>query len=170
MTGQRDKLGFRSPWLDQLDRIHAPTPLTEDFATDVAIVGAGIAGLATAFFVLRDTPSKVVLLERGRAGHGATGRNAGQLVTYFERPLCVLVDAFGFDKATRGQAEVEAAWGLLDAIIDESGMTVTIDRFVGAHDVHRRADGHAVIRQRVRSAALFVEPAGQPGRSDRAVS
>ena len=132
MTGQRGRLGFRSPWLDQLDRIHAPTPLTEDFATDVAIVGAGIAGLATAFFVLRDTPSKVVLLERGRAGHGATGRNAGQLVTYFERPLCDLVDAFGFDKATRGQAEVEAAWGLLDAIIDESGMTVTIDRFVGA--------------------------------------
>ena len=110
MTGQRGRLSFRSPWLDQLDRIHAPTPLTEDFATDVAIVGAGIAGLATAFFVLRDTPSKVVLLERGRAGHGATGRNAGQLVTYFERPLCDLVD----DCNRHGSRSIgNLAWNIL---------------------------------------------------------
>ncbi len=100
--------------------------------TDVAIVGAGIAGLATAFFLLRDTRDRVSLLERGRAGHGASGRNAGQLVTYFERPLCDLVDAFGFDIATRGQAEIEAAWPLLDAIIDRAGKAVSVERFVGA--------------------------------------
>ncbi len=132
MIVRRNDLGFRSPWLEQLDATGAPSPLTHDAETDVAIVGAGIAGLATAFFILRDTRERVLLLEGGRAGHGASGRNAGQLVTYFERPLCDLVDEFGFDLATRGQAEVEAAWGLLDLILAETQMPVTVERFAGA--------------------------------------
>ena len=62
---------------------------------DVVIVGAGIAGVATAFFTLRDTARRVLLVERDRVGRGATGRNAGQLTTYFERPLCDIADEFG---------------------------------------------------------------------------
>ena len=124
--------GFRSPWLEQLDYTTPPSPLRRNVAADVAIVGAGIAGISTAFFLLRDTRATVVLVERGRAGHGASGRNAGQLVTYFERPLCDLVDAFGFDMATRGQAEVEAAWGLLDEMLASSGLVVPVERLVGA--------------------------------------
>lgn len=122
---------FRSPWLDQLDPSVAPCPLDRDAAADVAIVGAGIAGVATAFFLLRDTDARVVMLERDRAGHGASGRNAGQLVTYFERPLCDLVDAYGFDLATRAQAEVDAAWDLLDQIIEASGIAVPVERITG---------------------------------------
>lgn len=132
MAGRQTGSGFRSPWLEQLDARHSPTPLTGNVDTDVAIVGAGIAGLASSFFVLRETSQRVLLVERERAGHGASGRNAGQLVTYFERPLCDLVDAFGFDMATRGQAEVEAAWSLLDLMLAETGMRVNVERFKGA--------------------------------------
>lgn len=132
MTAGRASWGFRSPWLDQLDAGLSYPPLAGNAETDVAVVGAGIAGLATAFFVLRTTSNSVLLVERDRAGHGASGRNAGQLVTYFERPLCDLVDAFGFDMATRGQAEVEAAWDLLDIILADSGMEVSVERFWGA--------------------------------------
>ena len=123
---------FRSPWLEQLHEVVIPSPLGRDVETDVAIVGAGIAGLATAFFLLRDTTDRVILVERGRAGCGASGRNAGQLVTYFERPLCDLVDAFGFDKATRAQAEIEFAWTLLDEIIEQAGIVIEVERFDGA--------------------------------------
>lgn len=129
---QPSGLRFCSPWLAQLDGAAIATPLRSDIETDIAIVGAGIAGLATAYFVLRDTSQHVLLLEGGRAGHGASGRNAGQLVTYFERPLCDLVDGFGFDMATRGQAEVEAAWGLLDQMLSETGIAVSVERFFGA--------------------------------------
>ncbi|MEQ1769428.1 MAG: FAD-binding oxidoreductase [Devosia sp.] len=118
--------------MEQLDTTIPSSPLTSDLAADVVIVGAGIAGISTAFFMLRDTPATVVLLERGRAGCGASGRNAGQLVTYFERPLCDLVDAFGFDMATRGQAEIEAAWGLLDEMLALTGAAVQVERLVGA--------------------------------------
>ena len=124
--------GARSPWLDQLGPRLVPTPLTGDVKTDVAIIGAGIAGIATAFFLLRATEDKVLLVERTQAGHGASGRNAGQLVTYFERPLCDLADAYGFDMAVSGQAEIDAAWGLLDLIVAETGISAKVERIDGA--------------------------------------
>ena len=45
----------RSPWITQLAPDGPPRPLDGDASTDVAIVGAGIAGIATAFFTLRST-------------------------------------------------------------------------------------------------------------------
>ena len=128
----KPQLSFRSPWLDQLDNATAPSPLTRNVKTDVAIIGAGIAGISTAFFLLRATDDKVLLVERNQVGRGASGRNAGQLVTYFERPLCDLADAYGFDMAARGQAEIDAAWDLLDVIIAESGISTKVERFSGA--------------------------------------
>ena len=72
-----------------------------------------------------------MLLERGQIGHGATGHNAGQLTTYFERPLCNLVDTFGFEPAIAAQRAIDNTWSLLDTMVAESGATATIDRFVG---------------------------------------
>lgn len=128
----RSERRFRSPWLEQLDQTAAPQPLNRDMTADVVVVGAGIAGVATAYFILRDTQDTLVMVERSRVGNGASGRNAGQLVTYFERPLCSLVDAYGFDLATRAQAEVESAWDLLDSILTETGISAGIERFEGA--------------------------------------
>jgi glycine/D-amino acid oxidase-like deaminating enzyme len=121
----------RSPWIEQLERDPRPQPLTRDVTTDVVVIGAGIAGVATAFFTLRDTDLDVVVVERGRAGRGATGHNAGQLTTYFERPLYDLVDTYGFDTAMAGQRAIDNTWNLLDDMVQESGANLRIDRFIG---------------------------------------
>ncbi len=126
-----DKIASRSPWIDQLRSDREPQPLDSDVTTDVAVVGAGIAGLATAFFLLRDTDEQVLLIERDRAGRGATGHNAGQLTTYFERPLFDLVDTYGFDKVIAAQRGIDDSWDLLDIMVAESGAQVRIDRFTG---------------------------------------
>src|SRR5213078_3239125 len=84
----------RSPWIAQLAVDGPRQPLGSDGTTDVVVVGAGIAGIATAFFVLGATASRVTLLERDRVARGATGHNAGQLTTYFERPLSAIADEF----------------------------------------------------------------------------
>src|SRR3954447_12547161 len=89
----------RSPWLAQVAGEAPPRPLDADASADVAVVGAGIAGVATAFFLLRDTPHSVLLIERDRVARGATGRNAGQMTTYFERPLSDIADDFGAERA-----------------------------------------------------------------------
>jgi len=53
-------------------------PLRGDAKADVAIVGGGFTGLATAIAVARRQPGRrVVVLEGARCGYGASGRNGG---------------------------------------------------------------------------------------------
>ena len=66
-----------SPWLYQLDHSRPIAKLTEDASADVAIIGAGIAGVSSAYFTLAKTGKSVALIERSRLAHGATGHNAG---------------------------------------------------------------------------------------------
>ena len=94
-------------------------------------MGAGIAGVATAFSILRSTPLRVTLIERDRVARGATGRNAGQLTTYFERPLSSIAEEFGEPLAVEGQRTFDDAHALLDRMAREAGTTVRIDRFTG---------------------------------------
>ena len=124
-------LPARSPWLEQLRAASPPCPLDGDVATDVVVVGGGIAGASTAFFLLRETDQRVLLVERGRVGHGATGHNAGQLATYFERPLTDMVRQYGFEQTIDAQRLMESAWGLIETMADECGTDQRIDRFIG---------------------------------------
>jgi FAD dependent oxidoreductase len=121
----------RSPWIAQMVADGPPRPLDSDATTDVAIVGAGIAGVATAFFTLRSTQKRVLLIERDRVARGATGRNAGQLTTYFEWPLFDIAAEFGAEAAIEGQRAFDEAHELIDLMAEEAGTDVRVERFTG---------------------------------------
>jgi glycine/D-amino acid oxidase-like deaminating enzyme len=120
-----------SPWIKQLNRTRPVVPLDENKESQVIIVGGGIAGVTSAFFILRDTDKKVILVEADRIAHGATGHNAGQITSYFERPLAELVEEFGLNMAIEGQKSVESGWTLLDQIISEAKLQTPLYRFTG---------------------------------------
>jgi glycine/D-amino acid oxidase-like deaminating enzyme len=121
----------RSPWIAQLAVGGPRQPLGSDGTADVVVVGAGIAGIATAFFVLGATASRVTLLERDRVARGASGHNAGQLTTYFERPLSAIAEEFGPELAGDAQRGVDEAHGLLDTMVAAAGASVRVERFMG---------------------------------------
>jgi glycine/D-amino acid oxidase-like deaminating enzyme len=143
----------RSPWIAELAPDGPPQPLFGDTSADVVVVGAGIAGVATSFFVLRETSKSVLLLERGRVARGATGRNAGQLTTYFERPLTDMAEEYGVAMAVDAQRDFEDAHDLLDLMAAEAGATARVERFTGhmgmfnLHHLHVHL-GSNLIRQR----------------------
>src|SRR5438552_5212233 len=56
------------------------SPLNEDTSENVCIVGAGIAGMTTAYLLAR-TGKSVVVLDDGPIGGGMTGRTTAHLVT-----------------------------------------------------------------------------------------
>lgn len=59
----------------------APVPLEDNITADVAVVGAGFAGLSAARQLLQLDPSlKVAVLEAGRVAEGAAGRNSGFMI------------------------------------------------------------------------------------------
>ncbi len=121
----------RAPWTETLPPRAPYRAKAAELEAGVAIVGGGIAGIATAFFLLQRNAARVVLLEAGRIACGASGHNAGQLVTYFERPLAALAKSFGFQTAATAQREVDGAWRLLDELCSFAGTAASVQCFTG---------------------------------------
>ncbi len=120
-----------SPWIHQLNRTRIVNPLTKDVQTDIVIVGGGIAGITTSYFLLKNTDKNVLLLEADKIAHGATGHNAGQITPYFEKPLSNIVDEFGLDLAIKGQEAIESGWTLIDEVYEEAKIQTPCYRFTG---------------------------------------
>ena len=73
--------GAGSFWLNQAG-LGTPTraPLEGNVTADVAIIGAGLTGLWTAYWLKERRPNaRVVVLEAHSVGYGASGRNGGWL-------------------------------------------------------------------------------------------
>ena len=122
----------RSPWLHQLRSIRrVRTKLRSHARAKTVIIGGGIAGVMTAYFLLRDTRTNVTLIEATKIAHGATGHNAGQIVSYFERSFSDIVQEYGLTLAARGQEEIISAWKLLKSIYADVPLTAEFSHFIG---------------------------------------
>src|SRR3954464_5126707 len=82
-------------------------PLRESLTTDVCVVGAGIAGLTTAY-LLAKSGKKVVVLDDGPIGGGESGRTTAHLTNAMDDRYFVLEKMYGEEK-TRLIAESHTA-------------------------------------------------------------
>lgn len=72
--------GSVSFWVRDAGRPARRRPLPGDIEADIAVVGAGLTGLWTAYYLKQAKPEwRVVVIEREFAGFGASGRNGGWL-------------------------------------------------------------------------------------------
>lgn len=120
-----------SPWIDQLNRTREVNLLSTDRQTDVAIIGAGIAGISTAYYTLLNTKFNVCLIEADKVASGATGHNAGQIVSYFERQISDLVKEFGITQTALAQSSIDSAWTLLEEIYKKTNQKTPFAQFTG---------------------------------------
>lgn len=96
-------------------------PLTGDTQADVAIVGAGIAGLTLALTVAREGAS-VVLLESQGVGAGASGRNAGFVLAGVAENFVSARRRYGDERAGRLWRFTLTNRVLLRALIQRHGI------------------------------------------------
>lgn len=81
-----------SYWLDETQK--------KTLTYDVLIVGAGIAGLSTAYWLEKKDPSlKIAIIEKHYLASGASGRNAGFVTCGSANHFNKLQKSFGFEKA-----------------------------------------------------------------------
>lgn len=121
----------RSPWTHQLPNRRKFPSLNVSRKDDVVVIGAGIAGITTAYFILTETSRSVTLFEATRVAHGATGHNAGQLAQYFERPFTELVQEFGSSLAADGQRGIQEAFFDIQRIVQEECLSSRVDVVTG---------------------------------------
>jgi gamma-glutamylputrescine oxidase len=67
---------------------------------DVVVIGAGFTGLSAAYHILAAGPTaRVIVVESGRIGRGASGRNSGMLTPGVGQDLTALISRWGPDTA-----------------------------------------------------------------------
>ncbi|MGZ3862249.1 MAG: FAD-dependent oxidoreductase [Bacteroidia bacterium] len=86
-----------SYWIESVAPLSGFQPLQEDIETDVVIVGAGLAGLSTAYCLL-EKGRKVVVVEDGLIGSGESGRTTAHLVTALDDRYYQLESNFGAEE------------------------------------------------------------------------
>lgn len=118
-----------SVWMKDAPRVAAP-PLTADIETNVAVVGAGIAGLSAAYELARLGRS-VLVIDRGRIAGGMTARTtahlAGELDDYYHR----LIGVHGADAARRYHESQVAAINRIEAICRDENIDCDFRRLDG---------------------------------------
>ena len=112
-----------SLWHDTVDDDWAPREsLSSNIEADVAIVGAGLTGLWTAYYLLdRDPSLRVVLLDSEVAGFGASGRNGGWCSALFPASTTALEKRHGLDAALRMRT------AMIDTV-DEVGRVALLEK------------------------------------------
>jgi glycine/D-amino acid oxidase-like deaminating enzyme len=109
-----------SLWLDTYGPYAPEPPLDGQADADVAVIGGGFTGLATACELRRADPSlNVVVLEAKTVGYGASGRNGSFAMT-------VIGLGFGTTAMIRGKKFLQRAHAYMEKAVD--GLEETIDR------------------------------------------
>ncbi len=117
-----------SVWLDTSSMPAFP-PLEGDTRADVCVIGAGIAGLTTAYMLLREGKSVVVIDSVG-IGAGETGRSTAHMFPPDER-FSELERGFGTDKASLVADSYRRATDCVESIIRIEQIDCEFERLDG---------------------------------------
>jgi glycine/D-amino acid oxidase-like deaminating enzyme/nitrite reductase/ring-hydroxylating ferredoxin subunit len=139
-----------SLWMGTADAPALP-PLDDISDVQVCIVGAGIAGLSTAYQLAREGRSVLVLDERGLGG-GQTARTTGHLCNALDDRYYELERLHGADGARAAAASHAAAIDAIEATCREEGIDCDFAR-VDGYLVQGRGDARAGILDRELDAA-----------------
>lgn len=94
-----DQLNFANSYYVATANAFAPAPALEgEHSADVVVIGGGYTGLHAALNAVENGYS-VVLLEAGRIGWGASGRNGGQMIPGWRKGASELVARYGEARA-----------------------------------------------------------------------
>jgi glycine/D-amino acid oxidase-like deaminating enzyme len=101
-----------------------PRPaLAGDESADAVIVGAGLSGLWTAYYLKREQPDlDVIVVEREIAGFGPSSRNGGWCRGGISGVPSVYAKRSGWEAVKRGERDTRDAVDVIGAVIAEEGI------------------------------------------------
>jgi glycine/D-amino acid oxidase-like deaminating enzyme/nitrite reductase/ring-hydroxylating ferredoxin subunit len=119
----------QTPWQEDVS-LPEISPLSADLTADVCIIGAGIAGLTTAYCLSREGVN-VIVVEAGQIGNGETGRTTAHLSNAIDDRFVTLEQMHGVE-STRLVAESHtAAIDRIERIVREENLDCEFMRLEG---------------------------------------
>ena len=119
----------KSYWMDTAGRVERP-PLRGDGEAEICVVGAGIAGLSTAYELAREG-RRVIVVEALQAGAGETGRTTAHLANAMDDRFTRLEKLVGEDGARLAAASHGAAIDRIEEIARTEGIECDFRRVDG---------------------------------------
>ncbi|MFN2491642.1 MAG: FAD-dependent oxidoreductase [Pyrinomonadaceae bacterium] len=119
----------RSVWMDTA-QVPLEPPLTERVTADVCIVGAGIAGMSTAYLLAREG-KRVVILDDGPIGGGMTQRTTAHLVNALDDRYFELERLHGEEGSRLAAESHTAAINAIEAIVKQESIKCEFKRLDG---------------------------------------
>ncbi|WP_276381174.1 FAD-dependent oxidoreductase [Flavobacterium sp. H4147] len=121
-------------WIDSTEIIAFEKP-SQDVRTDILIIGGGIAGLTTAYKLVK-AGRKVVLVEDGFIGSGETGRTTAHLTNALDDRYYYLEKTFGKETASLAAQSHSAAIDEIEKIVTENQIECDFKRVNGYLFLH----------------------------------
>ncbi len=118
-----------SSWMEGEPPISGPA-LQEDTRVDVCVVGAGIAGLTSAYLLARAGKS-VIVIDDGFVGGGETGRTTAHLSDVMDDGLQFIERHHGLEGARAARASHAAAIDRIETIVLEERIACGFERLDG---------------------------------------
>ncbi len=110
----------KSYWLNTYGSYTPNAPVIGEVVVDVAIIGGGYTGLATAYFLRKaESTMKVAVIEGEVVGYGASGRNGGFAMTLFGLEPAVTAMLFGRQRTVDAHHYCERSVDLVRDLIRE---------------------------------------------------
>ncbi len=100
---------------------------------DIAVIGGGISGIATAYFLKKFGCDNVVVLEKNYIGYGATGRNAGFILSGLAEPYSRLIVAMGEESAREIMNSTMENHDLIESAVSENKIDCHYDKCGSYH-------------------------------------
>ncbi len=116
----------RSYWMTTA-KLERPVPLAAGGSFDVAVIGAGIAGLSAAYEFAKAGLS-VVVLDRGAFGGGMTSRTTAHLTASLDDWYHELIAVRGEEAAAHWQRGQAAAIDRIEGIVEEEAIDCSFRR------------------------------------------
>jgi glycine/D-amino acid oxidase-like deaminating enzyme len=160
-------------WHDTVpDDLTPRDPLPGDLSADVAIIGGGLTGLWTAYYLLKADPTlDIVVLEKNIAGFGASGRNGGWCSALFPASTAALERRHGLDAALAMRRAMIATVGEVGRVTTAEGIDCDFE-LGGTIAFARTAVQQRAARAEVAEAAHYgvdaIELRGDGGTFDPA--
>jgi glycine/D-amino acid oxidase-like deaminating enzyme/nitrite reductase/ring-hydroxylating ferredoxin subunit len=105
-------------------------PLRQDITTEVCVIGAGIAGVTTAYLAAREN-RQVVLVDDGPVASGMTGRTTAHLVNALDERYMDIEKFLGEECARLTAESHTAAVDCIERIVHEHGIDCDFERVDG---------------------------------------
>lgn len=122
-------------------------PVSQDLDVDVAIIGSGFTGLATALFLAQEHGIKATVLEANRVAWGCTSRNGGQGQNASGRLYrSQWIARWGLPTAKRLDAEIREGFETFRALVSQV-------------DCDAQGGGHLYIAHRAKKLAFLQNEA-----------